>query len=151
MNNAPHCRRPHPCGSWRSRSTRSFPDSSDSGTRQQELDLCGVAPQLPPGVRLDLPPPLLRDPQLHTELPPRLLARAPDPEAADDDPPLAFIEMTEQSRHDPFPPLLGTLLRAGVGAGVGAPPPAGGGPEDRPAAGLTPPPQRTREVVPDRP
>src|SRR4051794_41597463 len=116
MNNFPHCRRPQPCGSWPSRSTRSSPANSDSGTRQQELELGGVTQQLPPGARLDLSHPLLRDPQLRTELPKRLLARAPDPEAADDDPPLAVIEMTEKSRHDPLPPLLGAQRRAGVGA-----------------------------------
>src|SRR3954471_6309052 len=151
MNNAPHCRRPQPCVSRQSRSTRSSPAPSDSGTRQQELELGGVAPQLPRGARLDLPHPLLRDPQLRTELTKRLLARAPDPEAADDDPPLALIEVTEQSRHDPLPPLLGTLLRAGVGARVGGLRHARGGPEGEPAAGLILPPHRPREVVPDRP
>src|SRR4051812_12313036 len=151
MNNAPHCRRPQPCGSWQSRSTRSSPASSASGTRQQELELGGVAPQLPPGARLDLPHPLLRDPQLRTELPKRLLAHTPDPEAADDDPPLAFIEVTEQSRHDPLPPLLGALLRAGVGARVGGLRRARRGSEGEPAAGLLLPAHRPREVVPDRP
>src|SRR3954451_9924647 len=93
-----------------------------SSTRQQELHLLGVLAELPPGAPLDLAHAFLRDPQLHTDLTQRLLACTSDPEATDEDPPLARVEPPEQARDDSLPLILGAPLLARVGAGVGGVP-----------------------------
>src|SRR4051812_24470623 len=102
------------------------------------------------GPRLDLAHAFLRDPQIRANLAQSLLVNSSDPESADEDPPLAVVEPSEQARDDPLSPILGELLFDRVGTQVH------GVPDDREACGhmsiaQEAVPSNAPELVPDRP
>ena len=62
------------------------------------------------GPCLDLAYTFLRDPQIRADLAEGLLAGTFDPEAADEDPPFAIVETSEQVRDDSLSTILDELL-----------------------------------------
>src|SRR3954451_756394 len=70
------------------------------------------------GPRLDLAHAFLRNPKIRADLAQTLLANTSDPEATDEDPPLAVVETSEQLRDDSLSPILCELPFNGVGTHV---------------------------------